>query len=221
MGVLANPNHERFCQEVHRRMLARESRGQARTSAYREHIYTGDKAISDEELAPNARRLAGQRHIRDRIQEIADFTAKLAGIDASWAMVEAKTLFEAIKGFNLDHYLGLPDEEGNRYYDLSEVPPEKLALLTEMTIESATEGNLMKGEPIRFIRKVKLRGPSKAPEMIAILALMARIQGWEAPKKAEVTGKDGVPLVPEYSDEDRARALAVFLARNNLPASAG
>jgi hypothetical protein len=32
--------------------------------------------------------------------------------------------------------------------------------------------------------------------------------------RSEFTGKDGTPLVPEYTDEQRARALAMFLAKN-------
>ncbi len=44
--------------------------------------------------------------------------------------------------------------------------------------------------------------------------------GLKSPSKVEATGKDGVPLIPEYSDEDRARALAVFLAKNGVTAAA-
>lgn len=34
----------------------------------------------------------------------------------------------------------------------------------------------------------------------------------------EVTGKDGAPLIPEATDEQRAQALAVFLAKTGLKA---
>lgn len=219
MGVLVNPDHERFCQEVHRRIMEREPQGQARTAAYREHIHTpGDKPSTDEQLAANARRLAGQKQIRQRIAELADFAAKLAGIDASWAMVELKSLLAEVRGFNLDDYLGPPDEEGNRYYDLSSVSREMLGRLTEYSIESATEFDGKYKEP-RQIRKVRIKGPSKAPEAVAILALMARIQGWEAPKKIAPTNAAGdgpAEVNLNTTDEDRTRALQAFLARTAI-----
>ena len=192
MGVLANPNHERFCQEVHRRILQREPRGAAQTAAYREHIYTGDKAAAgDNQLAPNAKRLVQQKHIRERIKELADFTAKLAGLDQSWLMVELKQEAEAVKAFNLDDYLGPPDALGNRYYDLGNVPRAKLALLTELTIESSHESGASKDDEGREIRKVKLKGPNKVPDRVAILRLMAEIAGWKAPTKIAPTNPQG------------------------------
>lgn len=226
MGVLVNPDHERFCQEVHRRILAREARGQARTAAYREHIYRATTAppATDDQLAANARRLAGQKQIRERLAELADFAAKLAGIDASWAMVELKSLLADVRGFNLDDYLGPPDEDGNRYYDLSKVPRDTLGRLTEYSIESSTVfvGEGEDKEP-REIRKVRLKGPSKTPEAVAILALMARIQGWEAPKKIAPTNAAGdgpAEVNLNTTDEDRTRALQAFIARTAIKGNA-
>lgn len=197
MGVLANPDHERFCQEVHRRVLLREKLGDARTAAYREHIYTGDKgAALDADLAPNARRLAGQKHIRKRLAELGEFAATMAGIDQAWCLVELKLEAEAVKSFNLDDYLGPPDEMGNRHYDLSSVSREKLALLTEYSIESSHEPGATKEEPGREIRKVKIKGPNKTPDRIAVLRLMAEIAGWKAPAKIASTNPDGTQSVP-------------------------
>ncbi len=42
-------------------------------------------------------------------------------------------------------------------------------------------------------RKMKLRGPAKA-DLVSPIALMARIAGWEAPKKIAATDKDGKDL---------------------------
>lgn len=192
MGVLANPDHERFCQEVHRRVLLREKLAHARTAAYREHIYTGDRAAaSDEDLAPNARRLAGQKHMRVRIAELGEFAATMAGIDQSWILVELKLEAEAVKSFNLDDYLGPPDAMGNRHYDLSAVPREKLALLTEYSIESSHEAGATKDDPGREIHKIKIKGPNKTPDRVAVLRLMAEIAGWKAPAKIAPTNPEG------------------------------
>lgn len=61
----------------------------------------------------------------------------------------------------------------------------------------------------------------KAPAAARIAAANAYLdRGWGKPKQSiESTGKDGAPLIPEYTEEERARALAVFLARNNLSTS--
>ena len=77
MGVLGNIKHEAFAQDVHRRMLAGERRGRARTAAYRATVYTGRAHVADTALAPNARRLADQKDVSARIQELGDFAAKL------------------------------------------------------------------------------------------------------------------------------------------------
>jgi hypothetical protein len=192
MGVLANPAHERFCQEVHRRLLVeRETRAKAQTAAYRLCIYSGKEDAADEAIAPNARKLAQKKHVRERVLELGDFAAKLAGIDRDWAMVELKQEAEAVKGFNLDDYLSAPDAEGYRYYDLSKVSREKMGMLTELSIEAETRPGDSEDAPDRIVRKMKLRGPNKDPDRVAILRLMAEIAGWKAPAKVAPTNPDG------------------------------
>lgn len=57
----------------------------------------------------------------------------------------------------------------------------------------------------------------KPNDVIAALNLLAKMTpGALAPTKGELTGKDGAPLIPEYTDEERARALEVWLARQKL-----
>lgn len=196
MGILPNPDHERFCQEVHRRILAREKRTQAWTAAYRAHVYTGEADTPDEKIAPNARRLVQQKHIRARLQEIGNFAAMLAGIDRDWALVELKKEAEAVKSFNLDDYLTPPDADGYRFYDLSLADRDQLGMLTEMTIESETRPGKEEGEQDRTIHKIKLKGPNKVHDRVAILRLMADIAGWNAPQKVAATDPSGNNAAP-------------------------
>lgn len=180
MGVLGNIKHEAFAQEVHRRQLSGEKRGVARTAAYRTAIYTGDAPVEDVAIAPDARKLANRHDVRDRIQELADFASKLAGIDKNWALVKLKGYAEG----NLDDYLGPPDAEGYRYFDLSEVPRDKIALLGELTQDQITEYFGDKDDPgRRLIRKVKL----KLHDPLAALRLMAEISGWKAAEKHDLS----------------------------------
>lgn len=195
MGALGNHDHERFCQAVHIRIWAGEKRSQALPAAYRETMY-GGTAADDAALAPNARRLANRKDVSARLKELHEYAAKLAGIDSGWAMLKLKRLTDDIEGFNLDDYLGPANEKGRRYFDLSEVPPDKLRLLSELSIEDTTivkPGEEGEDDEVHHHRKMKLRGPAKA-DLVAPIALMARIAGWEAPKKIAATDKDGKDL---------------------------
>lgn len=182
MGALGNLNHERFCQALHKRIWAGEKRSEARTAAYRDAIYKGDNPDAPS-LADNARRLANQRPIKARLTELADYSAKLAGLDASWAMVE---LSRRVRDFNLADYLSPPGAD--RYFDISMSTPEQLGRLSELYLED----DLLDGKdgPSHTIRKTKLKPYDPA----SIIGLMAKIGGWESPAKTSLTDPDGNPL---------------------------
>lgn len=200
MGALGNHDHERFCQAAHSRIWAGERRAKALPAAYRETMY-GGKEADDAALAPNARRLANRVDVAARLRELDDYAAKLAGIDAGWALLKLKRLAEDIEGFNLDDFLSVPSTDGSRYFDLSKVPADKLRLLSEIGIEDETKTILHvdddAGKTVmdvkRRVQKIKLKGPAKA-DLVGPIALMARIAGWEAPKKIAPTDKDGNDL---------------------------
>jgi hypothetical protein len=183
MGVLGNIKHEAFAQEVHRQQLSGEKRGAARTAAYRTTIYTGESPVDDAALAPDARKMANRNDVKARIQELADFASKLAGIDKNWALVKLKGFAEA----NLDDYLGPPDAEGYRYFDLRGVPRDKIALLGELTQDQVTEYFSDEDDPSRrLIRKIKL----KLHDPLAALRLMVEISGWKAAEKHDLSFTD-------------------------------
>lgn len=188
MGVLGNPLHERFCQELHKLLWAGGHLGDSRTKAYELAGFESNETCR----APNARKLCQNTKVKARLDELATRAATLATLDSGWALMQLAADAEAIKSFNLDNYLSPPDEEGNRYYDLALVGPKELALLTELSTETSVElGDEEKGTKDRKIHKIKLKGPNKYPERVAIIALMARIAGWEAPKKTALTDPTG------------------------------
>jgi hypothetical protein len=51
------------------------------------------------------------------------------------------------------------------------------------------------------------------PKRLDARAMLAKLDGLDGPTKIEATGKDGVPLVPEYTDEQRVKALTALLAK--------
>lgn len=173
MGVLGNRDHERFCQAAHARIWGGEKHVAAYTAAYRDTIYKGSNP-NDQAIAPDVRRLRNRKEVKARLAELADYAAKMAGIDAGWAMLQLKA---RVADFNLDDYLTLRGDGFQRFFDISSASREQLGKLSELTIE---EEIVDAGEDtMRKVRKIKLKPYDPA----SIIGLMARMAGWEAPKK--------------------------------------
>lgn len=111
MGALGNFDHERFCQALHKRRLTGEKAVAARRAAYLETIYTG-KSPDDPSIIDNARRLVGQKQIKGRLQELADYSAAMAGIDSSWAMLKLKGFADGTADFTQEEIKHVADENG-------------------------------------------------------------------------------------------------------------
>lgn len=178
MGVLGNFDHERFCQAAHKRIWAGERHVAAYHAAYRETIYRGSDP-DEQAIAPNVRKLRNRKEIKARLRDLADVAAKMAGIDAGLAMLQLKA---RVWDFNLDDYLTPRGDGFQRFFDISNATREQIGKLSEMTIE---EEIVDVGEDtMRKVRKIKLKGHDPA----SVIGLMARIGGWEAPKKTELSG---------------------------------
>jgi hypothetical protein len=201
MPALGNPKHERFCQELHKLVWAGGSTKESRIAAYQAAGFEACDSLND-----NARRFANLKHIKARLGELSDYAAKLAGIDAGWAMLRLKELAES----NLDDYLGPPDGSGTRYFTVGKASREKLGLLAELQQDEETQ--IGENGDGRRILKTKL----KLCDRVGTIGLMAKIAGWAAPTRVETTGRDGGPIATEdttpRSDIDIARRMAFLLA---------
>lgn len=177
MGVLRNRNHERFCQIAHKRIWEGAKSIDGYRAAYSEAIYEGPRKAGDPIVVgeANIRRLRNRPEIRARLKELAEYAAKIAGLDAGWAQVHLRSMVEA----NLDDYLGPAGADGVRHFDIGSVSREKLAQLAELSQEQMIE----RGK--RRVRKVRV----KLPDKVAALTLLAKMSGWLAPEKREVTGQ--------------------------------
>lgn len=184
MGVLSNFDHERFCQLAHKRIWAGEKQVEACEAAYREAICEGAENTKPADFAANVRKLRNRPEIKARLQELADYAAKLAGIDAGWAQLKLKSIVDA----NVDDYLGLPDENGDRKpAALGNLDREQLAHLGQIDQEETTEYHAT-GAIRRCIRSMTVRVPSTT-DKISALGLMAKIAGWLAPERRELSGQ--------------------------------
>lgn len=189
MPALGNLDYERFCQAAHTRIWAGEKRADALVAAYRETVYRGENT-DDEALKPNSRRLANRKEIAARLKELADYSARLAGIDAHWAMLKLKGLVDDVDAFTIDDYMAR-DEAGVRLNecDLTNVTADQMRRLKEVrpevTITRAEDGT----ETIR--RKISIVGPDRYSIVPTVVGLMAKLAGWEAPKKIAPTNPAG------------------------------
>ena len=182
MGTLGNPSHERFCQDVHRRIWAGEKRTEAITAAYRHAIFNADdpRAEGGSSIVDNARRLVNRTLIKARLDELAENAAKLANLDAGWALLRAKRIAE----FDANDFL-----RGNG--DLSDLPGD---------VEIVGREN---DPSARVLFKTKI----KASDRLTALAFMAKIAGWLAPEKQELTTQ--VTLEQLVNDSLKPKEIAM------------
>jgi hypothetical protein len=164
MGVLANPDHERFCQLAHKRIWSGEKRADVCKALYLEIIYDGAEPDSDSTQA-NVRKFYNRDDIKARLGELAEYAAKLAGCDAGWALLRAKRMVE----FDTDKFI-------NGQGDISDLPGEVEVI--EADADDTAEG------PKRSVVKTRI----KASDRLGALGLMAKIAGWLAPEKQEHSG---------------------------------
>lgn len=175
MGTLGNFDHERFCQAAHKRIWSGEQRKSALTAAYIECIFDGEDP-NVPSVADNARKLANRPDVKGRMAELADFSAKLAGIDANWAVLRAKRIAD----FDATEFLA-----GRG--DLSDLPGD--VEIAEEAAPEPAEGE-ERAAPKRMLFKTKI----KAADRLGAIAFMAKLMGWEAPKKTAFTDTAGNSL---------------------------
>lgn len=189
MGVLGNPRHERFVQELHRLTWGGGKLKESRTEAYRLAGFESEETC----IADNARRLANHAKVKARLAELAEYAGKIAGLDSGWALLQLKNDFEEVGAFNLDDYLGPADCEGARFFDLSKVNRDQMGRLSKLAITSRHEASSdeEKSKPPAEIKHITLDGPNKFSERRAILETMSKIAGWFAPTKVAPTSPDG------------------------------
>lgn len=205
MGALHNADHERYAQELSRRLCAGEKQAVARTGAYVE-------VFGESPNAPhNARRLANQKPVKDRVAWLnkrAFDTEELADIDRQWCMLQ---LVRRIRDYNPDDYLGPKDPvTGRRHFDVSSCSREQLAKLAELYMEEEVIVGKDENDPTKTVRKTRI----KPYDATAAVALIAKLGGFEPPQRHELSGPDGKPIeTKEVSDSMRARALAAFMAK--------
>lgn len=195
MGALGNLDHERFCQALHKRLWAGSKRSQALALTYRETMYSGTNA-DDAAIKPNARRLANSKRIAARLKELNDYAAKLSGLDAGWALLQLHQVVTEAQAYTLDHYIAR-NEDGTRRpeFDISIVPDERIARLTEMTTETIITRDADGNETVR--RKIKIKGPDKFSVIPTTIDKMAALAGWKAPTKIAPTNVAGDDLTLE------------------------
>lgn len=194
---LANLKREKFCQEL----IAGEN------------LYHAFEAAGFKHPRGNAQRMQQEPEVAKRLEWLGKKIAPLDEALHAYRRLEHRRALEHIATADRlelfeDKTVTVPagvDKKGKprsrRFRRLSLKPladlsPEQRALIDG--IEISEKGSV----------KVLI------PKRLDARAMLAKLDGLEAPSKLEATGKDGAPLIPEYTDEQRAKALAVFLAKS-------
>lgn len=163
--------------------------------------------IKASSFGPNARKRAQREDIRSYLAELR--SAPPSG-HVLQEIERAEIQREYLLGqtwdelqFNFVDYLGPPDENGKRSFDVSLVPRHLMGRLDELWL--AADGTVM-----------KLKGPSK----VVNRRFAADLQGFMQTKH-EITGRDGGPIeTAEVGDTEVLRRVAAFL-RQRVPALEG
>lgn len=170
MGVLKNPKHELFAQEL--------AKGKTQIEAYRAAGYKPNDSA--------AARLCGNVRITERVTELLQGAAMKTGITIERVLNEL-----ALLGFSnmADYMRSGPD--GDPVLDFSKLTRDQAAALTEVTVEDFKDG---RGEDVRDVRRVKFKLADKR----AALVDMGKHLGMFV-EKHEHTGKNGAALIPMIS----------------------
>lgn len=112
----------------------------------------------------------------------------------------------ALLGFsNMLDYMQTQDD-GTAYVDLSKLTREQAAAISEVTVESYTEGS---GEDARPVKKVKFKLTDKRSALVDLGKHFGMFV-----EKHEHTGKDGKAIeVADVSDTEGARRVAYMLGQ--------
>lgn len=169
MPVLRDPRLELFARELAAALNAGIPASDAAVQAAREARYTGSS------VASNARKRAQRKDVKTRVAELRAPGVKRAeeaiGITTEYLLAKLDNL----ASFNLNDYLGDPDEKGERAYTLVGVSPAVVGRLSAAKIGRIARGRGKKRTVLNYVADVAGHDP------IAALKLMAQIKGLMAP----------------------------------------
>lgn len=186
MPVLGNAKHERFAQQL--------AQGKTAVDAHEIAGYVRDDG--------NASKLASNKKVQARVQEITGKAAEKVGVTVERVMTELAKI-----GFcnMLDYMRAGPD--GDPYLDFSSLTRDQAASLTEVVVEDFKDG---RGDDARDVRRIKFKLADKRAALVDLGKHLGMFKD-----RVEHTGKDGDPLFP-VTDAERVTALCAFLARAKL-----
>lgn len=190
----SDPGREAFCQEL----IAGEP------------LYAAYEAAGFKRPRGNAQRMLQEDGIGRRLAWLGERMSKYDEVLLAYrrnehrralthiATADRLQLFEEKTG-----YVPVGKRRRKRYRTLALKPLDKL---------TADERSLIDGVEITDKGAVKVLMPKR----LDARAMLAKLDGLDRPTRNEHTAKDGAPLIPETTDEQRVRAVAVLFAAARL-----
>ena len=167
-----------------------------------EALYAAYETAGFKRPRGNAQRMQQEPDVAVRLKWLGE---KVAGFDEALLGFRRLEHRRALEHVATADRVALYEQKGRgrpKLKPLSQLTPEQRALIDGLEIPP--------------------KGPIKVlmPKRLDARAMLAKLDGFDKPNKIEATGANGSPLVPDYTDEQRAAALAVLLAKVKTGAAA-
>ena len=163
MPALKNDKHEAFCREY---MIDRSIRQATIRAGYSPHS-----------ASTTGNRLMAMPTVKERLSELA--AEYLAEVQQDAARVLREMVLTAMTG--LDAFVRV-NADGDPYVDMSEVTPDQLRVLTEISVDDVVEDRGEEGQ--RTVRKVKIKAGDR---MKALERLWGFVKLAEPEKQTEAS----------------------------------
>ncbi len=196
MSALRDPRLELFARELAAALNNGVPAGEAAVQAGDAARYP--RGRSAKTFAANCRKRAQRADVGKRVAEVRapgiERAEQSIGITAEYLLAKLDNL----SNFNIEDYLGAPDENGERAYTLVGLPRAVLGRLAVAKIGRIARGRGRKRKVTNFVADVGGHDP------IAAVKLMAQIKGLMAPEKRDLT----VHATDQMTDDELARIAA-------------
>jgi phage terminase small subunit len=178
---------------------------------YKAYWKAGGKCRNRRTATSEAGRIYANPHVQEVLGPLEDLAKLRAVNDSVMTRAEAIERLTSMARTQMNEVVDFHEVEIGRRPDGTPLHQTSWTLKEGATEDDDVMGSIAELSSSGDGFKFKLHDPK------ACMALLAKIEGWEAPSRTEVSGPEGGPVeVKSLSDEDLARRLAFLLSNPKL-----